>query len=161
MPPEVLMQTMTLSESAVAQLRFRVRGWRFPIKDRNLPAFRELVAAEIMEPDGEDFRFTEEGWARREELLREAEERIERARFKPPDVGSLSEAARVLLRRHLAGEDRVTESNRVTYRELATARVMMPLSGFATGPEARYVFTYWGWHMRFELAETACGEEKA
>jgi hypothetical protein len=67
----------------------------------------------------------------------------------------------VLLRRHLAGEDRVTESNRATYRELAAARVMMPLSGFATGPEARYVFTYWGWHMRFELAGMACGEEKA
>jgi len=155
------MQTTDLSANAVAKLRFRVKGWRFPIRDRDLPAYQELVEAGIMEPDGEDFRFNEEGWTRREELLREAEERIERERFKPPDAGSLSEAARVLLRRHLAGEDRVTESNRATYRELAAARVMMPLSGFATGPEARYVFTYWGWHMRFELGRMARGEEKA
>ncbi|HZW34182.1 MAG TPA: hypothetical protein VFF52_25895 [Isosphaeraceae bacterium] len=99
------MQTTDLSESAVAQLRFRVKGWRFPIRERDLPAYRELVAAGIMEPDGEDFRFTEEGWARREELLREAEERIERERFEPPDASSLSESARELVRRILAGTD--------------------------------------------------------
>ena len=31
----------------------------------------------------------------------------------------------------------MTESNRAAYRELAAARIMIPLSGFATGPEAR------------------------
>ena len=46
----------------------------------------------------------------------------------------------------------MTESNRPDYRELAAARIMIPLSGFATGPEFRYVVTYWGWHMRSEIA---------
>jgi hypothetical protein len=153
------MPTVAMSESPVAVLRFRVRG--YPMRHRHPEAHRELVAAGIMEPDGDDFRFTEEGWARRQELLGEAEERFERERFEPPDASSLSEAARALLRRHLAGKDQVSESNRAAYRELAAARVMMPLSGFATGPEARYVFTYWGWRMRFDLAGNAGGDGKA
>jgi hypothetical protein len=57
------------------------------------------------------------------------------------------------LGRHLAGVDEVSDANRASYRELAAARIMIPLSGFATGPEARYVFTYWGWHRRFEFTE--------
>ena len=52
--------TITLSESAVATLRFRVKGWKMPVRDRHLEAFHELVAAGIMEPHGDDFRFTEE-----------------------------------------------------------------------------------------------------
>jgi len=59
------------------------------------------------------------------------------------------------LRRHLAGDDRVTPQNLGAYRELAAARIMIPLSGFATGPESRFVFTYWGWHRRFEFAKMA------
>ena len=55
----------------------------------------------------------------------------------------------------------MTESNRAAYRELAAARIMIPLSGFATGPEARYVLTYWGWHMRSEIAQTAPAREGA
>jgi hypothetical protein len=155
------MQTIALSESAVALLRFRVKGWRFPIRDRDRGAFGELVAAGIMEPVGEDFRFTEDGWERREAILHEEEERIERERFEPPDTSNLSEAARALFRRHLAGDDEVTESNRAAYRELAAARILIPLSGFATGPEARYVLTYWGWHMRSEIAQTALDREGA
>ena len=74
---------------------------------------------------------------------------------------SMRPAARELLRRHLAGEDKVTDSNRAAYRELAAARIMIPLSGFATGPESRYIFTYRGWHMRYDLAGMACTKEGA
>ena len=67
-------ESVRLSESAVALLRFRVRGWLFPVRDCDREVFQELVVAGIMAPDGEgDYRFTENGWARREEILREAE----------------------------------------------------------------------------------------
>ena len=45
------------------------QGPDLPVTDRRLEAYRELADTGIMEPDGEDFRFTEEGWARREELI--------------------------------------------------------------------------------------------
>jgi hypothetical protein len=146
--------TAALSESAVALLRFRIRGHRMPVDERRLAAYRELAAAGIMEPVSDeeaDFRFTEEGWARREGLLAEAEERIERERYEPPDASHLSEAAREQLRRHLSGDREVTERNRPAYRELVAARIMTPISGFATGPESSYRFTYWGWKRRSEF----------
>jgi hypothetical protein len=59
--------TITLSESAVAALRFRVNGWKMPVRDQHREAFHELVASGIMQPDGDDFRFTTDGWARRNE----------------------------------------------------------------------------------------------
>src|SRR4051794_28650477 len=37
-----------LSEGAVAVLRFRVKGWRFPARDRDQDTFEELVDAGIM-----------------------------------------------------------------------------------------------------------------
>ena len=154
MPVEI-----ALSENAVAVLRFEIKGWKAKNKESRLPAYRELAAAGIMEPvpDSEtDYRFTEDGMKCREDILDREGERIERERYEPPDASNLSEAARELLRRHLAGDDEVTDSNRDAYRELAIARVMIPLSGFATGPESRYIFTYWGWCMRFDLAEMAC-----
>src|SRR5258708_4263822 len=102
------MQTIVLSASAVGVLRFRVKGWRFPGRDCDRDAFQELVVAGIMAPDGDgDYRFTEEGWARREEVLREEEERIERERHEPPDASNLSEAATELLRHLVLTEDRV------------------------------------------------------
>src|SRR4051794_20843705 len=146
------MGTITLSESAVAALRFRVKGWRFPIRDRDRDALQELVAAGIMEPDGKDYYFTEEGWARRIALLSEAEERIERERFEPPDVSHLSAAARGLLRRRLAGDREVTDANRPLYRELVAAQIMMPVHSFVGGPEAGFHFTYWGWKRRVRFA---------
>ncbi len=122
-------ETFALSESAVAVLRFRVKGYRMKVTDRSLEAFRELAAAGIMEPvpgaDGNpeaDYQFTEDGWARRQELLSEAEERIERERFELPDASNLSEAARELLRRRLAGDREVTDANRPLYRELVAAQ---------------------------------------
>jgi hypothetical protein len=44
------MQTMTLSENAIAVLRFEIKGYHSKAKERRLPAYRELAAAGIMEP---------------------------------------------------------------------------------------------------------------
>jgi hypothetical protein len=154
------MQTVALSESAVAMLRFRVKGLRTPVTERRLPAFQELVNAGIMEPDGEDFRFTEDGWSRREEILREEQERIERERYDPPDASNLSEAARELLRTCVArGCPDGDETNRPAYRELVRARIMIPIGSFTKGDECVFVWTYWGWHRRFEFAEMSCAKE--
>jgi hypothetical protein len=150
------MQTIVLSANAVAVLRFEIKGWRAKNKGSRLPAYRELAAAGIMEPvpgSDTDYRFTQDGMEHREAILEREADRIERDRYEPPDLGNLSEPAKELLRRHLAGDDEVTDANRAAYRELAAARIMIPLSGFATGPEARYVFTYWGWHRRLEFAD--------
>ena len=57
-------------------------------------AYRELVEAGIMEPDGEDFRFTEEGWARREELIGAAEAHLRSLEPRLPERIELSRAAR-------------------------------------------------------------------
>ncbi len=152
------MQTITLSENAVAILRYRVKKWPVKVREIDLPAYRELVDAGIMAPDGADFRFTDEVWAHREELLREAEDRIERERFEPPDASNLSESARDLLRRHLAGNRQVTDANRPHYRELVAARIMIPIHSFIGGAESAFHFTYWGWKRRFEFAQNSCRE---
>ena len=73
------MQTVMLSEAAVATLRFCVKGWKRKVRERDLPAYRELVDAGIMEPNGVDFQFTKDGWSRREQILAEEEDRLERA----------------------------------------------------------------------------------
>ncbi|MFI5459368.1 MAG: hypothetical protein ACHRXM_28420 [Isosphaerales bacterium] len=150
-------ETFALSELAVAVLRFRVKGYRMKVTDRSLEAFRELAAAGIMEPapgpDGNpeaDYRFTEDGWARRQELLSEAEERIERERFEPPDARNLPEAARELLRHRLAGDREVTDANRPLDRELVAARIMDPVSTWVGGPESVFRFTRAGWERRQE-----------
>jgi len=153
------MQTVMLSESALAVLRFRAKKWPMKVKERDLPAYRELVDAGIMVPDGEDFQFTEEGWTRREEILRDEQERIERERYDPPDASNLSESAREVLRRRLAGDREVTDANRPLYRELVAARIMMPIHSFIGGREADFHFTYWGWQRRFEFAEMGCAKE--
>jgi hypothetical protein len=46
------MQTVTLSESAVATLRFHVRGWKPPIRDRDLPAYQMSPAVGLLIGDG-------------------------------------------------------------------------------------------------------------
>jgi hypothetical protein len=152
-------ETFALSESAVSVLRFCVKGCRMRVTDRSLEAFRELAVAGIMEPmlgaDGSpeaDYRFTEHGWAQRQELLNEAEERIERERFEPPDARTLSEAARELLRRRLAGDRDVTDAHRPLYRELVAARIMYPVSTWLGGPESVFRFTRAGWWRREELS---------
>jgi hypothetical protein len=66
----------TLSEAALALLRFRVEGGNREVNESNLEAYRELARAGIMYPvsgfiSGPEylFRWTDEGWARRLELL--------------------------------------------------------------------------------------------
>ena len=144
--------TITLSETAVALLRFRIKGYKSPARNIDQTAFGELVAAGIMEPDGAgDYRFAEEDGTRRKEILCGEEDRIERERLEPPDASNLSNAARELDRRIVAGERvKVDQSTRPTYRELTTARIMYPVSGFIGGPESNFRFTYWGWHRRDE-----------
>jgi hypothetical protein len=150
------MQTVALSENAVAVFRLRVKGLRMPPTEQRLAAYRELVEAGIMVPDAEGFGFTAEGWERREELLREAEDRIERERYDPPDISNLSDAAIALLRRIASGERvEVTTANRPAFRELAAARIILLGHSFVGGDESHYRFTYWGWHQRFELLARA------
>jgi hypothetical protein len=157
-------QTFGLSESAVAVLRFCVKGYAMRVTDHSLEAFRELAAAGIMEPvpgaDGNpetEYQFTEDGCARRQELLREAEERIERERFDAPDASNLSEAARELLRRRIAGDREVTDANRPLYRELVAARILYPVSTWVGGPESVFRFTRAGWERRQEWL-SACAD---
>jgi hypothetical protein len=154
---------IVLSPSAVAVLRFEIKGYRSETPERRLPAYRELAAAGIMEPvPGSDteYRFTADGLRNREAILEREAERIERERYDPPD-GNLSESARERLRRYLAGERGVTEENRPAYRELVAARVMVPVHTFVGGREAEYRLTYWGHERRFELAATNCAKETA
>ena len=61
------MQTVTLSESALAACSDFAHGPALPVTDRRLEAYRELAHAGIMQPDGEDFRFTEDGLETRRE----------------------------------------------------------------------------------------------
>jgi hypothetical protein len=157
------METTILSEAAVATLRLLMRGLRLPVTDQRLPAYRELAAAGIMEAVDNaesEFRFTAEGIEHRAEILEREQERIERERYEPPD-DNLSEPARERLRLYLAGEREVTEENRRAYRELAAARVMIPVHTFVGGREAEYRLTYWGWQRRFELAGIAGVKESA
>ena len=46
-------------------LRFRVMGRRFQVRERDYAAYQELINAGIMESDGDDLHFTDDGRARR------------------------------------------------------------------------------------------------
>lgn len=68
--------TVTLSEPALALLRLALTNPAPPVTSDNREAYRELARAGIMVPvsgfvHGPEayFRFTEEGWNRREEFL--------------------------------------------------------------------------------------------
>lgn len=152
------MPTIRLSEEALAVLRFRAKQYRVTVNDRTLGAYRELVATGIMVPDPEaGFRFTEDGWARREEWIGAAEAHLRGLKPRLPDRIDLSEAARRVLERHLAGDMKVTDANRPAYRELARVGIMYPVSGFVSGPEYLFRFTDEGWERRFELLDCATG----
>jgi hypothetical protein len=147
------MQNVTLSETAVAVLRFEIKGWKSKRPESRQAAYRELAEAGIMElvPGKEaDYRLTEWGRTHAQEVVDREYDRIERARFEPPDASNLSETARALLRRRLAGDDFVTPENLEAYRELAAARIMYPVSTFARGPESVFRFTIEGWERREE-----------
>jgi len=146
---------IALSENAIAVLRFEIKGWQAKNQESRLPAYRELAAAGIMEPvpDSElEYRFTEDGLRQREELLAEAQDRIERERYEPPDASNLSVRASALLRGIVSGERvEITTGNRPAFRELAAARIVILGHSFAKGDESVYKFTYWGYKLRFEL----------
>ncbi len=91
------MQVITLSEAAVATLRFEVRGWKSHVREIDLPNYRELVAAGIMEPDGERFRLTAMGLSEGAAIVERESERIESGRYAPPDLSRLSKRAWLLL----------------------------------------------------------------
>ena len=149
---EVMSDTITLSESAVANLRFRIKG--FPLREQDLPAYGELVAAGITEPaeTGAEYRFTAWGMEHREEILERASERIERERLAPPDPSHLSKAAKSILCRIVGGERvEIDTTNRAAFRELDAARIIYLLHTFAKGDESGYRFTYWGYQQRLEL----------
>ncbi len=159
------MQDVRLSASAVAVLRFRIKGYRMPATERQLAANRELAATGIMEPvpgSDSEYRFTADGMKHREEILEREADRIERERYEPPDADGLSEAARDLLCTCVHGDrPEGDESNRPAYRELVKARIMMPMGSFSKGDECVFKWTYWGWRMRFELAGVHCAARKA
>ena len=144
---------MKLSPSAPLVLRFRANKW--PIRRPRPDAYRELVDAGIMLPDGDDFKFTEDGWVRRDEYIAEAEEHIERERFAAPDGRNLSPTARELLRQITVGPVEVTPENRPAFRELVAARIVMLGHTFAKGDESMYRWTYWGHKLRHELLSCA------
>ena len=141
--------------NAVAVLRFRIKGYRMPVRDRDLGAYRELVDAGIMEPvpgpEGEH-RFTL-AWGTRNPGAGGGADK-ERERYAPPD-GDLSESAKERPRQHLAGDRRVTEQNHPAYRELVAARVMIHSRPFVGGDD--YRLTYWGWKLKDELIGCADG----
>ncbi|WP_165234717.1 hypothetical protein [Aquisphaera insulae] len=156
------MDTTTLSETAVAVLRFEVKGYRSRDPRGRQQAYRELEAAGIMEPvpGGPGYRLTSAAFERRHELLAEAEDRIERNRLEPPDVSGLTEGARRLMGRITSGERvEITDSNRSLFRELASSRVIDLMSTFTRGGESAFRFTYWGWHLRHELVRSAGANE--
>jgi hypothetical protein len=138
------MQTVVLSKSALAVLRLRAKGLRLPATDARLEAYRELADAGIMKPDGDDFRFTADGWARREETIDAAEARLRSLEPRLPERIELSRAARRTLARHLAGHKQVTDANRDAYRELARAGIMESVGTFIKGDDCVFQLTHQG-----------------
>jgi hypothetical protein len=145
------MQTVTVSKSALAVLRLRAKGLRLPVTVGRLVAYRELADAGIMEPDGDDFRFTAGGWARREELISAAEAHLRSLEPRLPERIELSRAARRTLARHLAGNKEVTDANRDAYRELARAGIMVSVGTFIKGDDCVFQLTHQGWKRRHEF----------
>jgi len=66
---------------------------------------------------------------------------------------NLSAEALFLLRRRWTQEwVEVNDQTKPSYRELAAAGLMYPVSGFTHGPEANFRFTEEGWAMRLNDA---------
>jgi hypothetical protein len=150
------METIALSEAAIAVLRFRIRGYRMPLTEKRLSAFRELADAGIMEPvpgPVAEFRFTAMSAERRQEILSQSEIRLARARHVIPGNVTLSDAAREMLRTCIDGRiPDGDETNRPSFRELVAANIMMPIGTFARGDDCVFRFTYAGWERRYEFA---------
>jgi hypothetical protein len=148
---EDAMQTIPLSANAVAVLRLRIKGHRLPVTIDRLPVYRELADAGIMEAAEDSFEFTEDGWARREELLRESEEHLRGLEPRLPDRIELSDAARKVLARFMAGDSEVTDVNRDAYRELARAGIMDAVGTFSKDDDCFFRLTRQGWERRYEF----------
>jgi hypothetical protein len=140
-----------LSKSALSVLRVRAKGLRLPVTDGRLKAYRELAGPGIMEPDGDDFRFTADGWARREETITAAEAHLRSLEPRLPERIEISRAARSTLARHLAGDKEVTDANRDAYRELAQAGIMVSVGTFIKGDDCVFQLTHQGWERRHEF----------
>ncbi len=156
------MRAFTLSESAVALLRFEIKGYRIKTKNLSrLEAYHELVAAGIMEPvpaREDEFRFTEAGMTDREVIALRETERIELGRHEPPDTSNLSVAAKDLLRTCIEGGcPDGDELNRPAYRELVKARIVIPVDSFTKSDECVFRFTPLGWRNRFEILKQVAG----
>jgi hypothetical protein len=157
-------ETITLSAAAVMALRFEIKGWRSKVKGSQLSAYRELAAAGIMEPiagSDSEYRFTEDGFARREEILDAAVAYLHSLEPRLPGRIDLSEAARSVLGRYLAGDEEVTDTNRPAFRELATAGIMISVGTFTKGDDCVFKLTRQGWERRFEFAGKDCMKESA
>lgn len=155
---------ISLSAVAVAVLRFRVKGYRIPVNESRLGAFRELAEAGIMEPvpgPVAEYWFTEDGWAGREQILHEAEADLLGQQPHLPDRIDLSASAREALHRHMAGDGEVTDANRPAYRELARAGIMTSVGTFTQGDDCVFRFTHRGWERRFEFAGMGRSKESA
>jgi hypothetical protein len=156
--------TIVLSANAVAVLRFEIKGWRAKNPERRVPAYRELAAAGIMEPvpgSESEYRFTEEGMERREEILDAAVAHLHSLEPRLPDRIELSKAAKRTLSRYMAGDHEVTDGNRAAFRELARAGIMMSVGTFTKGDDCVFGFTRQGYERRFEFAEMGCAKESA
>ena len=127
------------------------KGLRLAVTERRLEAYRELADSGIMEPDGADFRFTEEGWAQREELISAGEAHLRSLEPRLPGRIELSRAASKTLVRHLAGDREVIDANRDAYRELARAGIMESVGTFIKGDDCVFQLTHQGWERRHEF----------
>jgi hypothetical protein len=145
------MPTLILSENAVAVLRLRAKGLSMPVTATRLQSYRELAEAGIMQPEGEEFCFTENGWARREEFIAAAEAYYRRLEPRLPERIELSGAARKTLARYLTGDREVTDANRDAYRELAHAGIMVSVGTFIRGDDCAFELTHQGWERRHEF----------
>jgi hypothetical protein len=103
------MRIASLSANAVPVVRFEVRGYRAKRGQGRLQAYHELAAG-IMQPvpgRESEFRFTQDAFLQRHELLAEAEDRIEHERLGPPDANGLTAEAR-----GAAGANRLRRAHR-------------------------------------------------
>jgi hypothetical protein len=122
-----------------------------PVRATRLQSYRELAEAGIMDPEGEEFRFTQSGWARCEEFIAAAEDYHRSLEPRLAERIELSATARKTLARYLAGDKEITDINRDAYRELAHAGIMVSVGTFIKGDECVFELTRQGWERRHEF----------
>jgi hypothetical protein len=146
------MQTIALSEAAVAQLKLRARIYPIKEEDPTLAAYHEMADAGLIKLDpalasGPGFRLTDEGW------------RLANSLAAAEHLPHLSGQALGLLQSHLAAiglrnggtTGYPTEQTREAYRELSRAGMMDACHTLARGPESLYRITEEAYNRREEL----------